>query len=803
MKNNFKLIILILSLILMSNLYADEFKFETDKIDIINNGKTYKASNGKIITNDNLTEITGKYFEYDRVNLILKVEGNVNIFDLTNKTNIQAAKIIYYKKNEKIITDGEAIIKTNDNYIIKTKNLIYLREKMEVSSNDSTSIRDELGNKFLVDKFLYKISKKIISGDKINYLDTQSNNYQIEKGMLDLATKKIIGKDLEINFDRSSFGNSENEPRLKGRSVYSDKNKSIIKKGIFTTCKRREKCPPWEMSADEVVHDKEKKIINYKKAWLKVYDKPVFYFPKFFHPDPTVKRQSGFLFPTLTDSNKLGMSMEIPYYHVISENKDFTFKPRFFEKKNLILQSEYRQVNKNSEHIVDFSLNKKRNIFSLDSGSSSKTHFFSNSLYDLKMTKFEESNLEINLEHSSNDTYLKTYKIDSPLITNTSTLNSYINFDLYNDDLSIETSFEVYEDLENTTTDRFEYIYPNFAIQKNMGRKEGSKGEWIYKSFGYQKTYSGDNHDKIFANDFLYKSDSKILENGITNKFSLLLKNVNTDSENSTKFKNHSNFELLGAALFEMKYPLNKFEENYDHYLTPIATFRYSPSHTKNIRSDDRRIDINNIYSFNRISMNDAVEGGASVTLGSQYLKRNKEGNDILALDIATNFRNEENKDLPSTSTIGHKTSDIVGGLSLNPSKYLNLNYNFSVDNDFTTSNYDAVKTTLSLNNFVTTFEFLETKNYIGNESYISNDTQYSFNETNKLRFETRKNKKTDLVEYYNLIYEYNNDCLVAAIEYNKEYYNDSDLEPEEQLFFTLTIVPFGKTNSPNITKWF
>ena len=41
MKNNFKLIILILSLILMSNLYADEFKFETDKIDIINNGKTY------------------------------------------------------------------------------------------------------------------------------------------------------------------------------------------------------------------------------------------------------------------------------------------------------------------------------------------------------------------------------------------------------------------------------------------------------------------------------------------------------------------------------------------------------------------------------------------------------------------------------------------------------------------------------------------------------------------------------------------------------------------------------------------
>tara|TARA_Y100001970_G_scaffold269062_1_gene361010 strand:- start:85 stop:2490 length:2406 start_codon:yes stop_codon:yes gene_type:complete len=801
MKNNFKLIILILSLLLMPNLYADEFIFETEQIDIINNGKTYKASNGKIITNDKLTEITGKYFEYDRVNLILKVEGNVNIFDLTNKTNIQASKIIYYKKDEKIITDGEAIINTNNNYIIKTKNLIYLREKMEVSSNDSTLIRDELGNKFLVDKFLYKMPKKVISGDKINYLDTQSNNYLIEKGMLDLSSKKIVGKDLEINFDKSSFGNSKNEPRLKGRSIYSDKSKSIIKKGIFTTCKKREKCPPWAMSAEEVVHDKDKKIINYKKAWLKVYDKPVFYFPKFFHPDPTVKRQSGFLFPTLADSNKLGMSLEIPYYHVIAENKDLTFKPRIFEKKNLILQSEYRQVNKNSEHILDFSLNKKRNIFSLDSGSSSKTHFFSNSLYDLKMAKFEESNLEINLQHSSNDTYLKTYKIDSPLITNTSTLNSYVNFDVYNEDLSIETSFEVYENLENTTTDRFEYIYPNFTLQKNMKRKEGSKGEWVYKAFGYQKTYSGDNHDKIFANDFLFNSDSKILESGVKNNFSLLLKNINTDSENSTKFKNHSNFELLGAALFEMKYPLNKFEEKYDHYLTPIASFRYSPSHTKNIRKEDRRIDINNIHSFNRIASNDAIEGGASVTLGSQYLRKNKKGNDVLALDIATNFRNEENKDLPISSTIGNKTSDIVGGLSLSPSKYLNLNYNFSVDNDLSRSNYDEVKTTLSLNNFVTTFEFLETKNYIGNESYISNETQYSFNETNRLKFGTRKNKKTDLVEYYNLIYEYNNDCLVAAIEYNKEYYNDSDLEPEEQLFFTLTIVPFGKTSTPNINK--
>ncbi|MDA9663445.1 organic solvent tolerance protein, partial [Candidatus Pelagibacter sp.] len=87
----------------------------------------------------------------------------------------------------------------------------------------------------------------------------------------------------------------------------------------------------------------------------------------------------------------------------------------------------------------------------------------------------------------------------------------------------------------------------------------------------------------------------------------------------------------------------------------------------------------------------------------------------------------------------------------------------------------------------------------IGNNGYISNNTSFAFNDSNSLSFNTRKNKKTDLTEFYNLIYEYKNDCLRAAIKYNKEYYIDSDLKPSEQIFFTLTIMPFGETKSPYI----
>ena len=85
---------------------------------------------------------------------------------------------------------------------------------------------------------------------------------------------------------------------------------------------------------------------------------PVFYFPKFFHPDPTVKRRSGLLQPRLNNSNVLGSSISIPYFHTISDNKDFTFKPTIFDNNIYMLQNEYRQENKQSSFIADFSYTK-------------------------------------------------------------------------------------------------------------------------------------------------------------------------------------------------------------------------------------------------------------------------------------------------------------------------------------------------------------------------------------------------------------------------------------------------------------
>ena len=125
--------------------------------------------------------------------------------------------------------------------------------------------------------------------------------------------------------------------------------------------------------------------------------------------------------------------------------------------------------------------------------------------------------------------------------------------------------------------------------------------------------------------------------------------------------------------------------------------------------------------------------------------------------------------------------------------------YNLSTKNNLTDINYESFKATISLNNFVTTFDYLNENNASNENSYLLNTTRFALNRRNNLIFSTRENKSSNLTEYYNLIYQYKIDCLAASIEYNKDYYDDRDVKPEESIFFKLTIIPFGESTTPNL----
>ena len=78
----------------------------------------------------------------------------------------------------------------------------------------------------------------------------------------------------------------------------------------------------------------------------------------------------------------------------------------------------------------------------------------------------------------------------------------------------------------------------------------------------------------------------------------------------------------------------------------------------------------------------------------------------------------------------------------------------------------------------------------MGDESLIENVTYYNLSEKSSIKFNTRRNRKLNLTEFYDLVYEYKNDCLIAGIKYKKTYYEDRDVKPSEDLMFTVTLFP-------------
>ena len=775
-----------------------------NKEEIYTIGKS-KATNGADIKID-----ADEYFRYNKLTSLLEAKGNVVLDDKIKNITIYTNEIFYLKKKKKISTLGKTNVDVEDKYKIKGRDLILLRNRMILSSNKKAKITHINSNVYNLDQFQYSINKEIIKGKGIHYRTNEksvkADDYYFDTGFFNLKENKFLGKNISIDFHKTLFDDEKNDPRIKATSGYGNQFNTYLNKGVFTSCKKTDKCPPWKMRANKIQHDKVKKQIIYKNAWLELYDFPVVYFPKFFHPDPSIKRQSGLLKPEIGDHNTLGDSIYLPYFFVVSDEKDITLKPRLFNDNKLILQGEYRQKTKNSLTMIDSSVTTGHDSNKLDKGDS-RSHFFSNSKIDLNWKKFINSDLEVNYEKVSNDNYLKLFDfIKSPLLhKNINVLESSFKLDLEHEDYDLTTSFIMYETLGGSNSDRYQYVLPNYNFSKNFELNQDI-GSFLFNSYGNNTLKNTNVSTSTIVNDLNFSSIDTFFNNGVVKSFEILTKNINSTGKNSTKYKNSPQLELTSAYNFNLSIPLEKNDKNSLNTLTPKASFKFGPHDMKNHTSTSRRIHSDNIFSSNRLGLNDSFETGESLTLGVNFNKEKiniineiTEIEDYFDFRLATVFRLKEEKNIPTNSTLNKKTSNIFGQLNFKPNEIILLNYDFSLNNDLSTFEYNSVASTFEFNNFSTTFTFLEERGVIGNSNIIENTSEYNFDEYNSLSFGTRRNRELNLTEYYDLIYEYKNDCLIADIKYRKDYYQDSDIKPKEELFFSITIVPFYTYSPDNV----
>ncbi len=767
----------------------------SNKITYLKNDEIIFTKGDSKAINDN-TVILAQEFKYLKKTNVLIAKNKVKIDDLEEDIVIFAQEITYDQDKNIIFTEGFTEAKIQDKYNFYSNNVFYNKQNAELTSKKKTQVLDDKLNLYELDEFKYSKEKFLLKGKNVKIkTNLNSNNnsdeYFFDSGFFNLNNKNFNAGKTKISMNKSIFGNIENDPRLLGVMSFKEDEITQVNKGIFTSCKKREGCPPWSVQAQKIIHDKKKKQLIYDHALIKVYDFPVFYFPKFFHPDPTVKRQSGLLKPILNESEILGSSLQIPYFKILSTDRDITFRPNIFNNNIFMLQNEYREKTKNSTLIADFAFTKGYKS-SLSNKEKSISHLFAEYKSNLDLDNFISSKLNINLAKVTNDTYLKVFdgNLSEMLIRpSKGSLTSSIDLSLEHDDFNFSTGLKSYEKLSGKNSDRYQYVLPHFNFSKNLFENQNLFNISLNSS-GSNNLKNTNNLRSRIVNDLSIESNDYIFDSGLKNNFGTYLKNLNTSGKNDDLYKSSPQVELMGIFEMSSSLPLIKYGEIFNDYIEPKISFRFNPSDMKDYSNSSRKINTSNIFEINRLGLADTFEEGKSLTMGFEYKKERIDNiNNYFGFKVGTVFRNDEEARIPSSSSI-KQSGDLIGSIESNLNKNLNFSYNFAIDNNYKTIEYNSFNANFNFNKFSTELKFIEENGKIGDSNSIENTISYNFDENNYLSFNTRRNRKINFTEYYDLIYEYKIDCLTAGIKYKKTYYQDRDLLPAENFIITVTLFP-------------
>lgn len=225
---------------------------------------------------------------------------------------------------------------------------------------------------------------------------------------------------------------------------------------------------------------------------------------------------------------------------------------------------------------------------------------------------------------------------------------------------------------------------------------------------------------------------------------------------------------------------------------------RYAPGSMRK-ETEGSRLDPIKAFNIDRLNNINNFETGLSASLGFDY--ENNYGDKNFNFSVAQVINERENKQKNSKSGLDEKLSDLVGSASYVVNKSFSLNYNFAIDQNYSDFNYTEVGTILDFNEIKFDLDYIQERKHIGDQEYFKTRINYEKGENGLLSFSTKRNLVTNSAEFYNLSYEYLNDCLRAGIVYRREFYTDSELEPENSLMFKITLTPFGNINSPSFNQ--
>ena len=729
--------------------------------------------------------------------------------------NFSADKLTYSQDNNIIEAIGNVLAKNEEGKTISSDKIIYNKSLRIIQAFGNSKFIDNKNRILTADNFEYDLEKKIVSAEnKVKFLDNYKNVYYFSKLKADDKFEEIIGYNLNSDLNKEKFQSKDKfnefvEPKLSGKEVSIKENITIIKDGKFTSCKstnEKEGCPYWNLNADLVTHDKEKREIIYKNASLDLNNIPVLYTPYFSHPDPSVKRKEGFLAPSFSSLGAdIGTTIKVPYFYPISQSADFTISPVYYFKQNPLLLGEYREKFKNGDLSIEGGFTQGYKEITSTQTDGSRHHLYGNLNLNFVDKILDQSEFNTKIQRTNNPTYLRVNKINSTVdgfkrnlvkedetkLTNEIYLNSFGK----NESLNFKTA--AYQNISTTkASDQYEYLLPEIVYTKyNLLNNNNLNFSSNFKSLN-----TNTNQNKTtFINNLDYSTPESYNTNlGIGYKFLTKINNINYYSDYRTPNEN-LNSQINPVVGLDTSLPFAKISKESEQYLIPRILTRYSPGKMTNAKSNDTSLNTDNLFSINRMNSDELIEKDLSFNIGLDWMWKekivNKNKPAEAAFSIGQVIKFNEDPDMPTKSSLQNKSSDFVTKANyLSPGNF-DVTIKNTLDNGFNHVYYNDINFKKFLDQGKQgeiNFNFYEKNNHIGNERYAKANLASYLTDNTKLTISTDRNLKTDLTNSHKLGLENENECIRYGFYFQKNYSSDKDLKPATSIFFGVTLLPFG-----------
>ena len=667
-----------------------------------------------------------------------------NAISAEEKIEIYADEIKVDKINEEVTATGEAIAINNDNLKIKSDNLIYKKKKNSLDANGNIIINDQMNNTFFLDE--------LNASDNLNIISGKSVKARLHDG------SRIVGSSFNKNGEISAIENAE-----------------------YTPCKEKDylikNCPGWKLKSNKIYHDNKNKTIHYDHAQIQLFNVPVLYLPYFSHPDPSVKKRTGFLMPTIQTDNQLGETFSIPFFLNLSSNRDLTFTPNIQTSSNNFYNLDYRHLNDLFELEINSSIDDNND----DTGTSNHL-FFESEIFN------SYGNLNTYLKTSNNDTYMRKNKIN-----NLTVLKSGIEFDREVDDTFFSIETLSYKHL-TTENQQWEYLYPNIIYDiDNIDNNIFDGNVSLNNKLSYRKKLN-DNYVSLVSSQLNW-SNQKINKNFgfiYDNEANLRVTSISIDEKSRS---DSSNIRFYPQLSSKISYPLLKSSMLSNQTLTPIIMPIFAPY---NNYTEAQKITNSNLFSTNRATSIYEWESGPRINYGIEWFINSTQGTDIKTV-LGQNYRFNKLSD-DSASEISNYF--INTNINIDSENY--LDGSLIVDRDdleirsFNANTFNTVGDLI----FALNYDYTSGKYNIPAEQ-VAVGGKYKIDNNLFLKFTGAKNLDTNknIGYQYGILYE--NDCLGIDLNYYRDLTKDRDVEESYGYSFTVVLKPFGSTNNYGKNKVF